>query len=165
VALATARAHIENGAALISIALPRAFVLSDDDLLRYLTPNFHGVNVRCVVQDFNPGGVTIGAAFVARLAAECPSFRYVNFEEPLLSAKLIVRQSTGGRIGILDGTGGLYIMELIPDGLCGVMPGLALADAVDLVFKLRRKQVCRGVPALRKTPAANRLHLAEHPEF
>ena len=138
VALATARSHIENGAAMISIALPRAFVLSDDDLVRYLTPIFHGVNVPCLVQDFNPGGVTIGAGFVARLAAECPNFRYVKFEEPLLGAKLnVVRQSTGGRIGILDGTGGLYMMELIPDGLCGVMPGLAVADAVDLVFKLR----------------------------
>jgi 4-hydroxy-tetrahydrodipicolinate synthase len=37
----------------------------------------------------------------------------------------------------LDGTGGLYLLELISAGLCGVMPGLALADAIDVVFGLR----------------------------
>ncbi|HEV2496009.1 MAG TPA: dihydrodipicolinate synthase family protein [Terriglobia bacterium] len=137
VALATARSHIENGASLISIAVPRVFALSEDDLLRYLTSVFNGVQVPCLVQDFYPGGV-ISANFVARLVAECPNFRYIKFEEPMLSPKLnAIQKATAGRIGILDGTGGLYLMELIPDGLCGVMPSLALADAVDLVFKLR----------------------------
>ena len=137
-ALATARLHIENGASLISVAVPRLFTLSDDDLLRYFAQIFHGVDVPCLVQDFYPGGTTISAGFVARLATECPNFRYLKFEEPTLSAKLKdIRQTTEGRIGVLDGTGGLYLMELIPDGLCGVMPGLALADAVDRVFGLR----------------------------
>jgi 4-hydroxy-tetrahydrodipicolinate synthase len=137
-ALATARLHIENGASLISVAVPRLFVLSDDDLIRYFGVIFHGVDVPCLVQDYYPGGTTISAAFVARLATECPNFRYLKFEEPMLSTKLKdIRETTEGRIGILDGTGGLYLMELIPDGLCGVMPGLALADAVERVFALR----------------------------
>jgi 2-keto-3-deoxy-L-arabinonate dehydratase len=137
-ALATARLHIENGASLISVAVPRLFALSDDDLMRYFAPIFHGVDVPCLVQDFYPGGTTISAGFVARLATECPNFRYLKFEEPMLSTKLkAIRETTDGKIGVLDGTGGLYLMELIPDGLCGVMPGLALADGVDLVFRRR----------------------------
>ena len=138
VALANARRHIENGADMIAIALPRTFALSEDDLLRYLTPILNGVDVPCLVQDFYPGGVTVGASFAARLAAECPSFRYLKMEEPLLAPKIhAIREATGDRIGVLDGTGGLYLLELIPAGLCGVMPGLALADALDVVFRLR----------------------------
>ena len=138
VALAQARLHVENGADLISVALPRQFVLSEDDLLRYLTPILNGVDVPCLVQDFYPGGVTVGAEFAKRLLAECPNFRYLKMEEPLLNAKLrAIRESTKDMIGVLDGTGGLYLLELIPAGLCGVMPGLALADALDVVFGLR----------------------------
>jgi len=32
---------------------------------------------------------------------------------------------------------GLYLMELVPAGIVGVMPGLAIADALNVVFKLR----------------------------
>jgi 4-hydroxy-tetrahydrodipicolinate synthase len=138
VALAMARSHIENGADLISIALPRQFALSEDDLLRYVTPILNGLDVPCLVQDFYPGGITIGADFAKRLSAECPTFRYLKLEEPLLTTKLrAIREATGDRIGVLDGTGGLYLLELIPAGLCGVMPGLALADALDVVFGRR----------------------------
>ena len=138
VALANARLHVENGADMISIALPRQFLLSEDDLLRYLTPIFNGVDAPCLVQDFYPGGVTVGAEFAKRLAAECPNFRYLKMEEPLLAGKIrAIQEATKGKIGVLDGTGGLYLLELIPAGLCGVMPGLALADAIDTVFGLR----------------------------
>jgi dihydrodipicolinate synthase/N-acetylneuraminate lyase len=138
VALRMARQHIENGADLIAVALPRLFPLSDDDLLRYLVPILNGVTVPSLVQDFYPGGVTISANFAARLAAACPGCRYLKLEEPQLAPKLVaIDTATQGRIKVLEGTGGLYLLELIPAGLCGVMPGLALADALDRVFRLR----------------------------
>jgi 4-hydroxy-tetrahydrodipicolinate synthase len=138
VALATARKHVENGADLISIAIPRMFALSDDDLLRYLKPILNGVTVPTLVQDYNPGGVTVGPDFVARLSAECPGFRYLKLEEPEVMPKLVgVRKATQDRVMVLDGTGGLYLLELIPAGLGGVMSGLSMADALNVVFKLR----------------------------
>jgi 2-keto-3-deoxy-L-arabinonate dehydratase len=139
VALSMALAHIENGADLISIALPRQFALSDDDLLRYLASIVNGVNVPCLVQDFNPGGPTVSVDFVVRLRAECPNFQYLKLEEPLGAAKVrAIREATKDEINILEGWGGLYIMELIPSGICGVMPGVAIADILNLVFDLRR---------------------------
>ena len=138
VALAMARKHVENGADLISVALPRSFVLSDEDLLRFLRPILNGVDVPSLVQDFYPGGTTVGANFVARLSAECPGFRYLKLEEPQVVTKLIaIREVSKDRIKVLDGTGGLYLMDLIPAGLAGVMSGLALADALNVVFRLR----------------------------
>jgi 4-hydroxy-tetrahydrodipicolinate synthase len=138
VALTVARTHVENGADLISVAIPRQFALPEDDLLRYLAPIINGVGVPCLVQDFNPGGVTVDVRFVTRLMAECPNFLYIKLEEALLAPKVsAIREATKGKIGILEGWGGLYMMELIPVGICGVIPGLALADGLDLVFRLR----------------------------
>lgn len=138
VALELARTHIKNGANMISIALPRQFALSDDDLLRYLEPILNGVNVPSLVQDFSPAGGTIGAEFTARLLEKCANFSYLKMEEPMLAPKLAaILDRTGGRVGVLEGTGGLYLLELIPYGLCGIMPCLGVADALDVVFKLR----------------------------
>jgi 4-hydroxy-tetrahydrodipicolinate synthase len=137
-ALATARTHVENGADLISILVPRTFVLSDDDLLRYLKPILNGVEVPSLVQDYYPGGITIGPSFVARLSAECPGFRYLKLEEPQVMTKLLaIREVTQDKIKVMDGTGGLYLLELIPAGIAGVMSGLGSADILNTVFRLR----------------------------
>lgn len=140
VAAATARANVEAGAGLISIALPRQFALSEEDLLRFLAPVLNAVPVPCLLQDFNPGGVTVGVDFVVRLKSQCPNFRYIKLEEPVLAPKVAaIRQATNGQIGVLEGWGGLYMMELIPAGICGVMPGVAMADLLNRVFDLRRE--------------------------
>jgi len=145
VALSLAKANVENGADLISVALPRQFALAEDDLLRYVTPILNGVSVPSLVQDFNPGGPTIGVNFATRLRSECPNLRYLKLEEPLLAAKVVaMREATADEIGILEGWGGLYMMELIPAGICGVMPGLAIADALNLVFNMRRANQSAG---------------------
>jgi dihydrodipicolinate synthase/N-acetylneuraminate lyase len=137
-ALATARKHLENGADMISIAVPRTFALNEDDLLRFLKPILNGVNVPSLVQDHYPGGTTIGANFVARLSSECPNFRYLKLEEPQVTPKLVaIREATQGWIKVLDGTGGLYLMELIPAGLSGIMPGMGMADGLNSIFALR----------------------------
>lgn len=138
-ALRLAKTHIEAGADIISVAIPRLFALSDDDITRYLEPILNGVELPCLVQDFNPGGPCVSAGFVARLRSACPNFRYLKLEEPMMAAKVqAIRETTNGQIGILEGWGGLYMMELIPAGICGIMPGLALADLLNLIFDLRR---------------------------
>jgi len=42
-------------------------------------------------------------------------------------------------VGVIEGWGGMYMMELIPVGICGIMPGLALTDFLSRVFKLMRQ--------------------------
>ena len=139
VALEMARKNAERGANLISIAIPRQFAISDDDLLRYLSTVLNGVNLPCLVQDFNPGGPTVSVAFVVRLKAECPNFRYIKLEEPNLSGKVLaLKNAARDQVGILEGWGGMYMMELVPLGIAGVMPGLAMADILNAAFDLRR---------------------------
>jgi 2-keto-3-deoxy-L-arabinonate dehydratase len=137
-ALETARKHVENGADVISVAVPRTFVLNDDDLLRFFEPILNGVSVPSLVQDYHPAGPTIGPGFVSRLSAECPRFQYLKLEEPQLAAKILaIRAAVKEKIKVLEGMAGLYLMELIPAGIVGVMSGLAIADALNVVFRLR----------------------------
>jgi 2-keto-3-deoxy-L-arabinonate dehydratase len=138
VALRMACKHVENGADVISVAVPRTFVLNDDDLLRFLEPILNGVNVPTLVQDYYPTGTAIGTNFVSRLSAECPGFQYLKLEEPQLAPKVVaIRSATKEKIRVLEGMAGLYLMELVPAGIAGVMPGLAIADALNVVFTLR----------------------------
>jgi 2-keto-3-deoxy-L-arabinonate dehydratase len=138
VALETARKHVENGADVISIAVPRTFALNDDDLLRFFEPILNGVNVPTLVQDYYPVGTSIGPTFVSRLSAECPDFQYLKLEEPQLAPKIVaIRAAVKDKVKVLEGMAGLYLMELIPSGIVGVMSGLAVADALNVVFRLR----------------------------
>jgi 4-hydroxy-tetrahydrodipicolinate synthase len=132
-----ARANEARGADIISFALPRIFGLPEADLLEYSRTVCSAVNVPVLIQDFNPSGVTIGPDFCRRLADECPNFRYAKLEEPLMAPKLLsIREATDDRIGVLEGWGGLYVMELIPAGIAGMMPGLGVADFLQEVWRL-----------------------------
>ncbi len=139
-ALRIARANVAAGADLISIAIPRQFALPDEELLRYLKRVLGGVDVPCLVQDFNPGGPSVGVEFVRQLRTECPNFSYLKIEEPLCAAKIeAMVEATHGEVGVLEGWGGLYVMDLAQAGICGLMPGLAMADLLQRVFALRRQ--------------------------
>lgn len=135
VALGLAHRMEASGVSVISMAPPRVFALSEDDLLRYFRNVCQSISVPLLIQDFNPGGATVGADFAKRLHADCPNFRYLKLEEPMMSAKVqSILEATGGEIGVLEGWGGLYMMELIPSGICGVMPGVPLLRVLNEVY-------------------------------
>jgi len=140
VASALARSNLEAGADLVSIAIPRQFPVPDEDLLRFLAAFLDSFTAPCLLQDFNPGGPTLSTAFLTRLRAECPNLAYLKLEEPLSASKVAAMvHATGGEVGILTGWGGLYMMELIPAGICGLMPGLGLADLLNRIFWLAKE--------------------------
>jgi len=131
-------AHLEtSGVSAICVAVPRLFPLSETDLFRYFDRILGAIKVTLIVQDFNPTGPSLSVRFLSDLNREHPNFRYIKIEEPLSAAKVeAILQETGGRVGVLEGWGGMYMPELVPAGICGVMPGLALSDILGLVFRL-----------------------------
>lgn len=134
-----ARQYEELGASLISFALPRIFPLSENDLLPYARTVCEATSLPVLIQDFNPGGPTVGADFARRLADQCPNFRYLKLEESLMGAKIRgILAAAGDRIGVLEGWGGMYMLDLVPAGICGLMPGLGVADILQAVWKLTR---------------------------
>jgi 4-hydroxy-tetrahydrodipicolinate synthase len=76
---------------------------------------------------------------VADLHRLHPHFRYIKLEEPLMAAKTkAILDATGGEVGVLEGWGGMYILELVDAGICGVMPGLAVSDLMARIYRLAR---------------------------
>ncbi len=139
-ALELARAMEDAGADLISLAAPRVFGLSEEDLLRYFGAVCRGLKTGLLIQDFNPGGSTVGAAFAARLRQQHANFRYLKLEDPLMAPRIrAIREATDDRIGVLEGWGGMFMLELIPCGICGVMPGVPLLRVLhDTYWKRKR---------------------------
>lgn len=139
-AIRLAQANVANGADVVSLAVPRIFALPENALMEYLSGFLKSVpNTPVLIQDFNPGGATIGAAFIKKLKDAHGNFRYLKLEEPLCGPKFEdIIKTTGGSVGLFEGWGGLYMLELIPVGISGVMPGLAVADILQKVFTLRK---------------------------
>jgi 4-hydroxy-tetrahydrodipicolinate synthase len=94
-AIELARKNEALGADIISFALPRLFQLTEYDLLKFAESICSSVKVPVLIQDYNPGGATIGVDFCRRLAEACDNFRYVKLEEPLLGSKCRLRDSGG----------------------------------------------------------------------
>jgi len=58
----------------------------------------------------------------------------------MLSSKVTaILEATDGEVGVLEGWGGMYMLDLMPAGICGVMPGLATSDLLARVFQLATK--------------------------
>ena len=68
----------DAGAAAVAIAVPRQFAVRDRDLLRYFDRILCAIDVPLLMQDFNPGGPTVSAEFLAQLHRVHPHFRWVK---------------------------------------------------------------------------------------
>lgn len=132
-----ARLHQDMGADVISFAIPRQFALGEDDILRYCESVAGAVSVPVLIQDFNPGGPSVGAEMAARLVQAAGNIRYLKLEEPLMGAKVrAIRTATHDQVSVLEGWGGMYLLELMADGIAGAMPGLSMCDLFVRVFSL-----------------------------
>jgi len=142
IAIKLAQANVKAGADIISLAVPRIFSLPENSLKEYLSEFIKSVpDTPVLIQDFNPGGSSISVGLIKELMNENPNFKYLKLEEPLCAPKFeAIIKATEGKVGLLEGWGGLYMLELIPVGIVGVMPGLAVSDILQKVFMLRKNK-------------------------
>jgi dihydrodipicolinate synthase/N-acetylneuraminate lyase len=135
----TARELERAGAAAISVAVPRLFGLPERDLLRYFDRILQGITVPLIIQDFNPGGPTVSLEFVKSLHRQHEHFRYLKLEEPMMAGRVrSILDETNGAVGVIDGWGGTFMLELMDAGIRGVMPGLAVSDLLQMVWDFAR---------------------------
>lgn len=151
-AIDLANCLMDAGADMISIAVPRTFGLSEQDVLRFFQATCRKIGSPVLIQDFNPGGATVGADFARRLHADCPNFRYLKLEEPMMGPKVrAILEATDGKVGVLEGWSGLYMIELLPCGICGVMPGVPLLRVMDRVYReYRRGHIAEAYAAFKE---------------
>ena len=135
----TARELECAGASAISVAVPRLFNLPECDLLRYFGRILDAIGIPLLIQDFNPGGTTLSLDFLRQLRRQHQHFRYLKLEEPLMSERVrTIVDGTDGEVGVIEGWGGMYMIELMGAGIVGVMPGLAVADVLQLIWNRER---------------------------
>ena len=122
----------------VCISVPRLFSVPEIDLMRYFDRILGEIDLPVIIQDYNPGGgPSMSVGFAVELHRRHPHFRYLKLEEPMMAGKIeAICRETGGEVGVLEGWGGMYMLELIPAGICGVMPGLATADLLARVYRL-----------------------------
>jgi dihydrodipicolinate synthase/N-acetylneuraminate lyase len=130
----------QAGVAAISVAVPRLFNLPEHDLLRYFGRILDAISIPLLIQDFNPGGITVSVDFLQQLHRQHQHFRFLKLEEPMMAERIrAIIDGTNGEIGVLEGWGGTYMIELIQTGIIGIMPGLAVADVLQLVWQRARR--------------------------
>jgi dihydrodipicolinate synthase/N-acetylneuraminate lyase len=129
----------EDRASAVCCAVPRMFSLDDSALLRHFDRILQAIDIPLIIQDFNPGGSSVSVSLIAELHRSHPHLRYVKLEEPLMGAKVeAILRETCGAVGVLEGWGGMYMLELIPAGISGVMPGLGISDILARAFRLAK---------------------------
>lgn len=139
IAAETAKRYEQYGADIISIALPRQFPVTDADMLRYCGRIAGAVSIPILIQDFNPGGPTVSADFLCQLHQAHPNICFAKLEEPLIVTKLkLVQDKVGASLGLVTGWGGMYLLDGIAAGSCGVMPGAAICDLFAKVWSIAR---------------------------
>ena len=125
-----------SGAAAVATALPRAFAASERQLSDYARRVCEATELPVIVQDWHPGGRPAGPGFFLALHGQCPNFRLAKLEEPGIGETIrTIQRESAGRVGVLSGWGGSYAIELHAAGLCGLMPGLALADVLVAIWR------------------------------
>jgi 2-keto-3-deoxy-L-arabinonate dehydratase len=132
-------AAVAAGATAICTAAPRAVPLPEYALVDYYDAFLDAVDAPVILQDYNPGGASLSVASLARLHRDHANFRYVKLEDAMLAPKVAaIREATGDGLGVLEGWGGMYTLELAQAGIAGVVPGLALTDILGCVLHLAR---------------------------
>jgi 4-hydroxy-tetrahydrodipicolinate synthase len=165
-ALETAREAARLGASAIAAAVPRMFAFGEPDLYRYFDRLLSVIDIPLLIQDFNPSGPTVSARFVSDLRRAHPHFRWIKLEEPMMSSKVVaIQEATNGEVGVLEGWGGMYMLDLIPAGICGVMPGLAISDVLAKVFQLAAKGDLMGAQEIHEAVLPQIVMSLQHMEL
>jgi len=127
-----ARHAASAGASGVMAAPPALFAASDDELFRYFMAIAAAADLPLVVQDASGYvGKSLSLELQVRLHAELGDRVLFKPEAQPIGPRLtMLLDATNGRARVLEGTGGLYLIDSFRRGVVGTMP------AGDLVWAL-----------------------------
>jgi dihydrodipicolinate synthase/N-acetylneuraminate lyase len=98
------------------------------------------VDVPIMIQDAPVSGVTLSAAFLARLAREIPRVQYAKIEVPGAAAKLrqLIDLAGDALPGPFDGEEGITLLPDLDAGARGTMPSALQPDLLRRVVQLHQ---------------------------
>ena len=136
-----ARVAQAQGADALLVPPPRQPGLSDEALLHHYTAVAEAVAIPLVVQD-DPSstGVVMSPALLASITEVVPPARYIKLEEAPTPLKIGRVRALGARdAGIFGGAGGLYCLEELDRGACGIMTGFAYPEILVQIYMAHRR--------------------------
>lgn len=126
------------GAAAVMAAPPIATRLGGDELLRYYRRIIEAVNLPVIVQDASgyvgaPMPITTQAALLDEYGPDRVMFKP---EAAPIGPKLTeLREATGGRAKVFEGSGGIALVDSYRRSIVGAMPGAEIADSIVALWR------------------------------
>lgn len=130
--------HAESVGATALMAIPPiSIAIDEDELLRYYSRIFAATRLPLVVQDAaGYVGRPISIAAQARLTAEFGERALFKPEaEPLIPRLQELRAATDGAARVLEGSGGVALVDSFACGIVGTMPGAEMIDAIVALWR------------------------------
>lgn len=132
VAIERARQAVEMGATAVMAIPPLATAVDDDEKMRYYLSLLEAVDVPVVVQDASGYvGQPLSIEMQARIAVEFPDQVVFKPEAPPIGPRVTaLLEATSGTARVLEGTGGLALVDSYRRGIVGTMPGADVCWAI-----------------------------------
>jgi 4-hydroxy-tetrahydrodipicolinate synthase len=132
VAVERARRAANMGATAVMAIPPLATAIDDDEKFRYYAAVFEAIDIPVVVQDASGYvGQPLSIEMQARIAALFPEQAVFKPEAPPIGPRVTeLLEATSGQARILEGTGGLALVDSHVRGIVGTMPGADICWAI-----------------------------------
>lgn len=125
------------GADAVMVIPPISVAVGEDDLRRYYAAIIEAINIPVVVQDASGYvGRPMSIAMQAGLFNEYGERVLFKPEATPIGPRLsALRDATGGRAPVLEGTGGIALVDSYRRGIVGTMPGADLIDGIVALWR------------------------------
>lgn len=137
-ALEFASAAVEGGCDAIMAIPPVATTLPEEALWGYFSALADFVDVPLIVQDASSYvGRAIPTSFYVRLLDEYGPEKILFKPEgsPVGPSLSDLRDASGARARMFDGSGGIYLVDAFRRGVVGTMPGVDLVDGIVAIWR------------------------------
>ena len=131
--------HAEGSGARAVMAIPPVSIaIGEAELMRYYQRIIRAVSIPVIVQDASgyvgrPMPVTLQACLLEEFGPERVLFK--PEATPIGPRLTELRETTGGRAKVFEGTGGLALVDSFRRGIVGTMPGADLVRAVVALWR------------------------------
>lgn len=124
------------GADGLMVTAPRWCPLGAAELTEFYEAVCRSVSIPLMLQDADFTGAGLPARLFIELAERCPNFCFAKLETILPGTKCAeMIKGSGGKLQVLYGLGGIWIMDGLAHGASAMMPGSSLVDVDAEIFR------------------------------
>jgi 2-keto-3-deoxy-L-arabinonate dehydratase len=128
------------GADMLCVLVPRAVPLDSEGIFHHIKEIAEATDLPLMLQDADFTGSGLAPSFLVRLKQELPNLLYAKIESVLPGQRYSeLLAATEGRLKILCGWAGMYMLDALQRGACGVMPGCGLVDVYQIIYTAFKK--------------------------